>query len=122
MADPDAPPLRRPGATLPPPTSDPGSIGDLVDAVKAYAKQETLDPLRGALRWLGFGVAAAISLGTGAALLVLALLRLLQEEMAPTFDGRWMTLVPYAAALVASLIVIGLAVARIAKKTLNQPE
>jgi len=101
---------------------DPGSVGDVIATVKEYARQETLGPLRGAARWLAFGAAAAIMLGAGASLLVLALLRLVQNEFAPTFEGRWMSLLPYLIALVASLVVIGLAVSRIGKRSLNTDE
>jgi len=33
-----------------------GQIGEMVQLVKDYAKQETLGPLRGAGRWIGFGI------------------------------------------------------------------
>lgn len=103
-------------------SDDGGSIGDVIATVKEYARQETLGPLKGAARWLAFGAAAAIMLGIGTSLLVLALLRLVQNEFGPTFEGRWMGLLPYVLALVASLVVIGLAVSRISKSTLNKHE
>jgi hypothetical protein len=95
-------------------------IGEVIDLVKNYARQETLAPVRGAGRWIAFGSAGAVLLGTGTLLLVLGLLRLIQNEFAPTFEGRWMSLVPYAAALVLCLVVIGIAVSRIAKSSLNK--
>ena len=102
------------------PTGDGGSIGDVVATVKEYARQETLGPLKGAARWLAFGAAAAIMLGIGTSLLVLALLRMVQHEFAPTFAGRWMSLLPYVIALSASVVVIGLAVSRIGKTSLQK--
>ncbi|MBI5090081.1 MAG: hypothetical protein HZB15_14795, partial [Actinobacteria bacterium] len=37
-------------------TSKPGQIGEVIELVKDYARQETLGPLRGAGRWLAAGV------------------------------------------------------------------
>jgi hypothetical protein len=100
--------------------SDPGSVGQVVDLVKEYATQETLGPIRGARRWLAAGAGGAVLLGTGYVLLVLGLLRMLQNEFGETFSGSWMTMVPYFIALVASLAIIGLAAWRISKKTLQK--
>ena len=36
-------------------------LGDLVDLIKAYARQETVDPLKGAGRWVGFVCSAVCS-------------------------------------------------------------
>jgi len=95
---------------------DPGSIGQVIDLVKDYAKQETLGPIKGAGRWLAAGAAGAVMLGTGCALLVLGLLRMLQNEFGKTFRGSWMTMLPYLIAFVASLGVMGIAAWRISKK------
>jgi len=95
---------------------DPGSIGQVIDLVKDYAKQETLGPIKGAGRWLAAGAAGAVMLGTGCALLVLGLLRMLQNEFGKTFRGSWMTMLPYLIAFVASLAVMGIAAWRISKK------
>lgn len=111
MADSDLP-------STPAPPSVP--IGEVVDLVKNYAKQETLAPVRGAGRWIAFGTAGAVLLGTGTMLLVLGLLRLIQNEFAPTFEGRWMSLLPYVCALFLCVVVIGIAVSRIAKSSLNK--
>ena len=56
------------------------SIEGFVYLVRDYAKQETLGPLKGAGKWLGFGVAGALLLGIGLALVLLGLLRLIQAE------------------------------------------
>lgn len=100
-------------------TAKPGQVGEVIDLVKDYVRQETVGPLRGAARWLGFGVAGAIMLGFGSILIVLGVLRMIQNEFAPTFSGRWFSLLPYLIALVLSLAVIGLAVSRIAKTSLH---
>jgi hypothetical protein len=97
-----------------------GQLGEAINLVKEYARQETLQPLRGAGRWLAFGAAGSVLLGFGSVLLVLGLLRVLQTDTGDTFSGRWMSLLPYLIALVAAAAVIGLAVSRIGKKTLNK--
>lgn len=117
MADQDA--ASRAGTSTTAPTRSNASIGDTIDTVKQYVRQETLGPLKGAARWLAVGAAAAILIGVGASLLILGGLRLLQNEFGPTFRGRWMSLLPYVIAFVASLAVIGLAVSRIGKKSLH---
>jgi hypothetical protein len=101
-------------------SSDGGSIGQTFQLVKDYARQETLGPLRGAGRWLAFGVAGAVLLGLGAAFAVLGVLRLIQAEFAPTFRGRWMALLPYAISLLLALVIIAIAVSRIFKTSLQK--
>jgi hypothetical protein len=101
-------------------TSSSTELNDVVEMVKTYARQETLGPLSGAGRWIAFGLAGSLLLGTAASLLVLGVLRLVQTEFGPTFSGRWMSLLPYVIALVICFAVIGLAASRIAKKSLHQ--
>lgn len=103
-----------------PSTGSSASINDTVELVKQYAKQETLGPLRGAGRWIGYGLLGAVLLGIGVTFLMLGVLRLLQTEADDTFSGYWMTMVPYVVGLVVGLIVIALAVSRIGKKPLNK--
>ena len=54
----------------------------------AYAKQETVDPLKGLGRFLGYGVSGSLVFGFGALLLLLSLLRALQTETGTTFTGN----------------------------------
>lgn len=91
--------------------------GDFVELVKNYAKQETLDPLKGIGRWIGLGVAGSLLLMIGGVSLTLALLRLLQEETGSTFTGN-LSWAPHAITLAAVVCVIGLLGARIGKKGL----
>jgi hypothetical protein len=99
-----------------------GEIGQMFQLVKDYARQETLGPLRGAGRWLAFGTAGALFLGIGSAFIVLGVLRLVQTEFAPTFRGRWMSLLPYAIALFVAVLIIVVAVSRIFKTSLNKEQ
>lgn len=95
-------------------------VGEVVSLVVDYARQETVGPLRGAGRWIGFGIAGAVSLGIASSLLVLGVLRLIQTEFAPTFAGRWMSLLPYVIALVVCLVVVAIAASRIGKSSLHR--
>jgi hypothetical protein len=90
-------------------------VSELVDLTKAYAKQETVDPLKGLGRYLAYGLAGSLLLGIGVILLVLAGLRALQTETGTTFTGNW-SWAPYVIVLVVVLAVIGLALTRVTKK------
>jgi hypothetical protein len=96
------------------------SVNEVVDLVKDYARQETLAPLRGAGRWLGFGLLGAALLGLGSGLLILGVLRLMQNEFGDTFSGRWVSVLPYLIALVLCVAVIVVAVSRIGKSSLHK--
>jgi hypothetical protein len=79
-------------------TSLPEVLTELKDLTVAYAKQETLDPIKALGRFLAFGGAGAVLLGMGTILLTLAGLRALQMEVS-ALTGSW-NWVPYAAAFV----------------------
>ena len=96
-------------------------VSDVIDTVKAYALQETVDPLRGLGRFVAFGLLGAIFIGLGGLLLVLALLRFVQTRHVGAFHGTW-SFVPYLIALVPCLAGIALAVSRIGKTGLDHPE
>ncbi len=95
---------------------DSGQIGQVVDLVKEYARQETLGPIKGVGRWLAAGAAGAVLIGTGCVFLVLGVLRMLQNEFGRSFRGSWMSMLPYLFAFLVSLAVIGVAAWRISKK------
>ncbi|MEO8264796.1 MAG: hypothetical protein ABI706_04710 [Ilumatobacteraceae bacterium] len=101
---------------------DAGQIGQVIDLVKDYARQETLGPIKGAGRWLAAGAAGAVLLGTGCVFLVLGVLRMVQNEFGRSFRGSWVTMLPYLFAFVASMSVIGVAAWRISKKKTLQKE
>jgi len=92
-------------------------LGDLVDLIKDYARQETVDPLKGAGRWVGFGLLGSVLVMIGGIALTLALLRALQEETGSALTGN-LSWAPYALTLLALSVVIGLLALRINKKTL----
>jgi cytochrome c biogenesis protein CcdA len=95
------------------------SVGDVIDVVRDYAKQETVGPLRGAGRWLGFGVAAALAIGLGLVFVLLGLLRLIQTEWPETFDGAW-AWVPHAVVGFIGLVLVAFALKRISRATLGK--
>jgi hypothetical protein len=72
----------------------------------AYAKQETIDPLKDLGRYLAWGLGGALAIFLGVLFLALGLLRGLQELEA--FDGGFTTVVPYVITVIALLAVMGL--------------
>ncbi len=85
------------------------------DLVVAYAKQETLDPLKVIGRFVVWGVLGALMLGLGIGLMTLAILRLLQGELGDHLSGS-LSWVPYAGGLLFAAAVAGLALSRIGKR------
>jgi hypothetical protein len=71
------------------------TVRELKDLVVAYAKQETTDPLKGLGRYIGYGLAGAVLMGTGIGFLAIGLLRALQGNRGWLFHGNW-SWVPYA--------------------------
>ena len=91
------------------------SDSDIVELVVAYAKQETIGPLRGVGRWIGWGIASMIFVSVGIVLVILGSLRLMQSFSA--FDGAW-SWVPYGTCLVLCAAVVGVALGQIRKPQL----
>lgn len=100
---------------------DTASVTDVVDYVKAYAKQETVGPLKGAGRWIAYGAAGSISLAIGLSLLLLGLLRLLQSET-DLGASRYWSWVPYLIVLVVCILLIALAALQINKTYLDKED
>ncbi|MBM3827211.1 MAG: hypothetical protein FJW09_01055 [Actinobacteria bacterium] len=94
------------------------SVGDVVDLVRDYAKQETIGPLRGAGRWLAFGAVGSLFLGLGLVLVLLGGLRLMQTET-DAFDGAF-SWVPYLIVLLLCVALSVVAVSRVKKTTLGK--
>lgn len=88
---------------------------DLWGLTKGYARQETVEPLKGVGRYLGYGAAGAILVGVGVILLMLAGLRALQTETGDALDGN-LSWLPYLIVLVVASALVGWAVTRISKK------
>lgn len=103
----------RPWTAPPPAPSGPiAQATELKDLVVAYAKQETVDPLKTLQRYLSFGLTGAVMIGVGLSFGLLALLRGLQEFDVfndPTeVDGGTWSFVPYAIAGVVGVVLASL--------------
>ena len=80
------------------------SLRELIDLVRAYARQETIGELRGTWRWLAWGSVGAMSILLGLLFFLVGVLRLIQAEFIDADSG--LTWVPY-------FIVVGITVALI---------
>ncbi len=100
--------------------NDAGQIGEVIDLVKAYVKQETVGPLKGIGRKIGFGVAGSLCLAASLFFVSLGLLRLLQTKIPRIAHGAW-SWVPYLAVFTFCVLVTAFALSRISKieKELN---
>ncbi len=99
-------------------TSLPNLATELWDLVRAYAKQETIEPIKGLGRFVTFGVAGSVLLGIGSVLLALAVLRALQTETGALFDATW-SFAPYLLTLVVCTVVIAMAASAMRRKGTN---
>ena len=89
-------------------------LSELWELITAYVRQEALDPIKGAGRFIAFGAAGAFLIGLGSVLMAVGALRLLQTETDTSFTGN-LTWVPYAIVFVALVGAGGLAVAAIGR-------
>lgn len=89
-------------------------ISELWDLVVAYVRQETVEPLKGLGRYVLFGIAGSVALVGGLALLVLGVLRVVQQETGSTFRGH-LSWLPYCIATGATFLVAGASGAGIAR-------
>lgn len=96
-------------------------VSEVIDTVKAYAIQETVDPLRGLGRFVLFGLLGAIFIALGCLLSVMAILRFVQSRHVGGFHGTW-SFVPYLIALAPCGAGIVIAAWRIGKTGLNRTE
>lgn len=86
--------------------------------VVAYARQETIEPLRGAGRWILWGIVSMALLSIGVVLVTLGLLRAIQDFGGnAAFDGAW-SFVPYLICTALAATIVGLAAMRIRRPSL----
>ena len=81
-----------------------GDAKELVDLVIAYAKQETLDPLKGLGKKAALGLGGALLLGVGGVFVSMGALRAMQTET-EWFEEHNATYLPYIATVVLLLIL-----------------
>lgn len=89
------------------PSKDGNPVGEVFGLIKSYADQEIRAPLRNLGRWVGLGLAGALCLGLGSALVLLGVLRLLQGTPSDPIFGRHWSFVPYLITLAACGALIG---------------
>lgn len=94
------------------------NAADVFETIKAYARQELLDPLAGMPRWLALGLLGSVFVAIGIVLLLLALLRGLQTETGTAFTGS-LSWVPYAAAMAATSLLTAVILRQIGKRSLS---
>lgn len=111
MSEPLTPRRRRLGSS--------DQVTDLVESVKTYARQETIEPLKGAARWVAVGTVAALSLGLAIVFLAMAVLRLSQDFGGSALDGSW-SFVHYFITLIVLVLVVSLAFSRIRQRSLTK--
>lgn len=87
---------------------------ELLDLLKAYLRQETVEPLRRLGRYVGLGLAGSALLAVGLVLLALSGLRALQTETGSTFTGSW-SWAPYLIVLVGLGVAIALLVSAVTR-------
>ena len=96
------------------------TVRELQELVVAYAKQETVDPLKGMARYAGFGLAGALLMGFGIAFLSIGALRGLQSLDGWAVHGNW-SWVPYVAVVIA-LVLVASAIWFLKAKRPRRPE
>jgi hypothetical protein len=94
--------------------SIPQVVTELKELTVNYAKQETIDPLRGLGRFVAYGVGGSLVLAMGLGMLGLAGLRALQTETGSTFTGNW-SWFPYLIATIVLGAIAALAILQISK-------
>lgn len=80
------------------------TVRELQELVVAYAKQETIEPLKGMARLAGFGIAGALLVGVGVAFMSIGMLRGLQSLSGWGVHGNW-SWVPYIAVVIALVLL-----------------
>jgi hypothetical protein len=87
-------------------------LNEFVSLVVAYAKEQTVDPIRGLGRYLVFGLAGAFLTAIGGGLAVLATIRLIQAETGRHLTGS-LTWMPYTGGFIVAGVGTGLAAMRL---------
>jgi hypothetical protein len=88
-----------------------------VEMLFGYVRQELVDPLRNAVRWVGFGLLGGLLMLIGLVFVAVGSLRLLQSSLLP-FDGAW-SWVPYLAVSLVGVVGVALTFSRISRRSLN---
>ncbi len=93
------------------------------ELVRDYAKQEAVEPLKGAGRWLGFGLLAGFFMSCGIVILLIGVLRLSQDLLLHVWfpnqaDG--LSFVPYLVTLAVGIATSAVVWSRVSVFELNR--
>jgi len=98
-------------------------LDEIKDLVVRYVKEETVQPLKDMGRFAAFGALGSLFVGFGVSLLLLAVLRFLQDQFS-VFRGN-LSWIPYFVVVLLAIGVMGLTFWRIvsgsAKRRLKAP-
>lgn len=92
-------------------------VADVVETVKEYARQETVEPIRGAARWVAVGTVASLCLGVAMLYAALAVLRLSQDLGGSALDGSW-SFLHYLVTAVVLAVLVKVTISRIGRTSL----
>jgi hypothetical protein len=87
-------------------------VTELRGLVTAYAKQETIDPLKKLARFVVWGLIGSFLLAVGSLLLTLAVVRVLQAETGSALTGN-LSWVPYAGGILFAVLVLAFTATRV---------
>lgn len=82
---------------------------EMFQMVVGYAKQETVEPIKGLGRYVGFGLAGAFLIGFGLIFMAVGVLRMIQHEVSWFAHSGWQSTFPYFIVVVALVVVMALA-------------
>ena len=82
--------------------------GDAVQLTIDYLKQETLGPLKGLGRFLAWGIGGSVAIAIGLLLILIGVLRVLQDETGAHLSGDW-SWVPYFVVSVLGIAMVAIA-------------
>jgi cytochrome b subunit of formate dehydrogenase len=85
--------------------------------VKQYARQETLEPIKGAIRWVAAGSVAALCLGLALVFAALGVLRLSQDLGGTVLDGSW-SFLHYLITLCVVAVLVVVIFSRVSRRSL----
>jgi cytochrome b subunit of formate dehydrogenase len=85
--------------------------------VKQYARQETLEPIKGAIRWVAVGSVAALCLGLALVFAALGVLRLSQDLGGTVLDGSW-SFLHYLITLCVVAVLVVVIFSRVSRRSL----
>ncbi len=82
--------------------------GDAVQLTIDYLKQETLGPLKGLGRFLAWGIGGSVAIAIGLLLILIGVLRVLQDETGSHLTGDW-SWVPYFVVSALGIAIVAIA-------------